>query len=69
MVPRTLKPLCQGTSAAAPVTRNSEKPKKCCPPIDAGEFIDTSGLVGYRKTLLCEGVSENASHIIENSRR
>ena len=54
MVPRTLKPLCQGTSAAAPGTRNSEKPQKYCPPIDAGELIDTSGLVGLRKTLLCE---------------
>ena len=69
MVPRTLKPLCQGTSAAAPGTRNSEKPQKYCPPIDAGELIDTSSLVDFRKTLLCEGISENASHIIANSRR
>ena len=68
MVPRTVKPLCQGTGAAAPGTRNSEKPKKYCPPTD-GELIDTSGLVGFRKTLLCEGISENASHIIANSRR
>ena len=68
MVPRTLKPLCQGTSAAAPATEKSEKPQKYCPPIDAGELIDTSGLVAFRKTLLCEGISENASHIIENSR-
>ena len=69
MVPRTLKPLCQGTSAAAPGTRNSDKPKKYCPPIDGGELIDTSGLVGFRTTLLCEGISENTSHIITNSRR
>ena len=69
MVPRTLKPLCQGTNAAAPGRRNSEKPQKYCPPIDARELIDTSGLVGFRKTLLCEGISENAFHIIANSRR
>ena len=69
MVPRTLKPLCQGNSAAAPGTRNSDKPKNYCPPIDGGERIDTSGLVCFRKTLLCEGISENASHIITNSRR
>ena len=52
MVPRTLKPLCQGTSAAAPGKRNSDKSKKYCPPIDGGELTDTSGLVGFRKTLL-----------------
>ena len=69
MLPRTLKPLCQGTSAAAPGTRNSDKPKNYCPPIDGGELIDTSGLVGFRTTLLCEGISENTSHIITNSRR
>ena len=70
MVPRTLKPLCEETrAAAAPGTRNSDKPKIYCPPIDGGELIDTSGLVGVRKTLLCEGISENASHIITNSRR
>ena len=69
MVTITLKPLRQGPSAAAPGTRNSDKPKKCCPPIDEGELIGTSGLVGFRKTLLCEGISENASHIITNSSR
>ena len=68
MVPRTLKPLCQGTRADAPGTRNSDKSKKYCPPIDGGELIDTSGLASFRKTLLCEGISENASHIIANSR-
>ena len=61
--------LCQGTSAAAPGTRNSDTPKKYCPSIDGGELIDTSDLVGFRKTLLCEGISENASQIITNSRR
>ena len=69
MVPRTFKTLCQGSSAAAPGTRNSDKPKKYCPSIDGGELIDTSCLVGFRETLLCEGISENASHIITNSRR
>ena len=46
-----------------------KSPKIYCPPIDGGELNDTSGLVGFRKTLLCEGISENASHIIANSRR
>ena len=62
LVPRILKPLCKGTSAAAPGTKNSYKPKKYCPPIDGGELIDTSGLADFRKTLLYEGISENASH-------
>ena len=35
-VPRTLKPLCQETSTAAPGKRNSDKPKKYCPPCDGG---------------------------------
>ena len=69
MVPRTLKPLCQGTSVAAQWKRNSDKPKKYCPPIDGGELIDTSGLVCFRKTRFCEGISENAFHIITNCRR
>ena len=69
MVPKTLKPLCQGTSAAARGTRNSDKLIKHYPHIDGGDLIDTNGLVGFRKTLLCEGILENASHIITNSRR
>ena len=69
IVPRTLKPLCQGTSAAAPGIRNSDKPKEYCPLIDGRELFNTSGLVGFRKALLCEGISENVSHIITNSRR
>ena len=36
MVPRTLRPLCQGSSAAATGKRNSDNPKKYCPPIDGG---------------------------------
>ena len=67
MVPRTLKTLCQETSAAALGKRNSNKPKEYCPSIDSGELIDTSDLAGFRKTLLCEGILENASHIIANS--
>ena len=35
----------QGTSAAAPQKRNSDKPKKSYPPIDCGELTDTSHLV------------------------
>ena len=48
---------------------NSDKPKKYCPPVDGGELIDTSGLVGFRKTILCEGILGSASYIITNSRR
>ena len=69
MAPKTLKPLCQRTSVAAPGKRNSDKPKKYCPPIGGGELIDTSSLVDFRKTFLCEGISENTSHIIINFRR
>ena len=69
MVPRTLKPLCQGTSAAATGKTNSDKLKKYCPPIDGGELIDTCGLVGFRKTLPCYGISGNVSRIIKNSTR
>ena len=43
--------------------------KKYCPPIDGGELIDTSSLTGFRKILLCEGISQNASYIITNSKR
>ena len=68
-VPRTLHHLYPGTSAAAPGTRNFDKPKKYIPSIDGGELIDTSGWVGFGKILLCEGISENVSHIITNSRR
>ena len=35
----------QGTSAAAPRKRNSDKPKKSYPPTDCGELTDTSHLV------------------------
>ena len=52
MVPKTLKPLCQGSSAATTVKANSDNPKKHCPPTDGGELIDTSGLVDSRKPLL-----------------
>ena len=69
MLPRALKPLCKGTSSSALGKRNFDKPKKYYPPIDGGEFIDASGLVGFRKTPSCEGISENTSHIITNSRR
>ena len=51
MVPRTLKPLCQVTSTAAPGKRNSDKPKKYCPPINGGDLIDAMVLFGFRKTL------------------
>ena len=37
--------------------------------LDGGEVIDTSDLAGFRKTLLCQRISENASYIITNSRR
>ena len=69
MLPRTFKPLCQGTSAAATGKRSSDKFKKCCPPIDVGELINTSSLVGCRETFLCEGVSGNASDIIINCKQ
>ena len=46
MVRRTLKPLSQGTCAAAPGKRNSDNHKKFCPSIDDGQLIDTNSLVG-----------------------
>ena len=42
MVPRTLKPLCQGTNATAPQKRNSDNPQKYCPPIDDRELNHTT---------------------------
>ena len=69
MVPRTLKPLCQEISAAAPGKKNFDKKKKYCPSINSGELIDTSGLVGFRKILLYSGISENPSQINTNSRQ
>ena len=69
MVPGSLKLLCQETSAASPGKINSENLQKYCPPIDGGEPIETSGLLDFRKTLLCEGILENACHVITNSRR
>ena len=69
MLLKTFKPLCQRSSADVSGTITSDKPKKYCQSIDGGELIDTSGLVGFRKTLLCEEISENASYIITNSRQ
>ena len=50
MVPNTLKPLCQGTSAATPRKINTDKSKKYCPSIDGGELISTRGLVASGKS-------------------
>ena len=69
MVPRTFNPFCYGTSAAATWKRHSDKSKKYCSPIDGGELTDTSSLVGFKKTLSCEGILINVSHIITNFRR
>ena len=64
MVHRTFNPFCYGTSAAATWKRHSDKSKKYCSPIDGGELTDTSSLVGFTKTLSCEAILKNASHII-----
>ena len=69
IVPRTLKLLHQRISTAATWKRNSNYHKKYCLPNDGGELIDTSGSVGFTKTLPCEGISETVSHIITNFRR
>ena len=37
--------------------------------IDGGELIDTSGLNGFRKTLSCEGILENAAHMTNSKRK
>ena len=68
MIPRNFKPHYQGTSAAVTRKRNRDKPKTYCPPIDSEEFIDTRGIVGFRKTLSYEGISGNTSHIIPGKR-
>ena len=68
MIPRNFKPLYQGTSAAVTRKRNRDKPKTYCPPTDSEEFIDTRGIVGFRKTLSYEGISGNTSHIIPGKR-
>ena len=69
MGPRTLKPLCQGTSAATPGTRNSDSPKNIVHSVTVENSLTLAAWVGFRKILFCEGISENASHIITNSRR
>lgn len=50
MVPKNLKPLCQGTSAATKEKKNSNKSKRYCLSMDGGEIINTSGLTGFMKT-------------------
>ena len=67
MVPRTLKPQCQGTSVAAPVKRNSDKSKNIVHLLMMKNSLTLA--VSFRKTHLCEGISENASYIIINCRR
>ena len=49
--------------------RNYDKPKQYCRPINGEELIDTRSLVGFKKAFSLEIISENASHIIKNSRR
>ena len=48
---------------------NSDKSRKCCPPTDGGELVNTGRLVGFRETLSCEGIPEIAYRIILNSRQ
>ena len=68
MVPRILKPLCQGTSATATGTRNSDKTKNIVHPLVVENSLTLAAWLVW-KSLLCEGISENASHIIPNFRR
>ena len=42
---------------------------KYCTLTEGGELIGANSLVGFRKTLLCEGISENTSYNITNRRR
>ena len=75
MVPRTLKPLCQETSAAAKGHKILKSPKNIVHSLmvknslTLAVWLDLGKPSCVRKTLLCEGISENASHIIVNFRR
>ena len=69
MEPKTVKLLCQGTSAADKWKRNSDQSKRHCPPIDGGKSLIRATWLVLKKTISSEGTSQNASHIIINSRR
>lgn len=69
MEPKTFKLLCQGTSAADKWKRNSDQSKRHCPPIDGAKSLTRATWLVLKKTISSEGTSQNASHIIINSRR
>ena len=51
------------------VSRRSEGPERGRPPLGNKQIFSTSGLEGYRKTLVKSGISERAAHLIVNSKR
>ena len=51
------------------VSRRSEGPERGIPPLGNKQIFSTSGLEGYRETLVKSGISERAAHLIVNSKR
>ena len=51
------------------VSRSSEGLERGRPPLDNKQIFSTSGLEGYRETLVKSGISERAAHLIVNSKR
>ena len=51
------------------VSRRSEEPKRGRPPLGNKEIFSTSGVEGYRETLVKSGISERAAHLVVDSER
>ena len=51
------------------VSRRSEGPERGRPPLGNKQIFSTSGLEGYRETLVKSGILERAAHLIVNSKR
>ena len=50
------------------VSGRSDEPERRRPPLCKKETFSTSGLEGYRETLVKSGMSEGAPHLIVNSK-
>ena len=51
------------------ISRRSEEPKRGIPPLGNKQIFSTSGVEGYRETLVKSGISERAAHLVVDSER